>query len=153
MEQVSLKLATKKDASIILAFDYAHSLKEHFEFKREEKINKAISKDECFIILEDERAVGFLLFDYRFFDQGWIDLIVIDEKFRGFEIGGRAITLICNQSKTNKVFTSTNRSNFPMQKALTKVGFTHAGKVEGLDEGDPELFYYKEVEANLQDSN
>jgi len=32
-----------------------------------------------------------------------------------------------------------------MQKALTKVGFSFAGKIDGLDDGDPELFYYKET--------
>ncbi len=30
-----------------------------------------------------------------------------------------------------------------MQKALNKAGFSFAGKIEGLDEGDPELFYFK----------
>ena len=28
---------------------------------------------------------------------------------------------------------------------LTKVGFTFAGKIEGLDDNDPELFYYKKI--------
>ena len=36
---------------------------------------------------------------------------------------------------------STNRSNVPMQNLLTSEGFVHAGTVEGLDDGDPELFY------------
>ena len=30
-----------------------------------------------------------------------------------------------------------------MQKALMKAGFSFAGKLIGLDEGDPELFYFK----------
>lgn len=28
---------------------------------------------------------------------------------------------------------------------LSKVGFSFAGKIDGLDEGDPELFYYKKL--------
>jgi RimJ/RimL family protein N-acetyltransferase len=113
--------------------------------KREEKITKAISDKECFLILADNKEVGFMLFDYRFFDRGWIELIIIAEKSRGKGIGGQAMELICKQSKTKKVFTSTNSSNIQMQKALTKVGFTFAGKIDGLDDGDPELFYYKKI--------
>lgn len=32
-----------------------------------------------------------------------------------------------------------------MKKALEKNGFTYAGTIDGLDEGDPELFYFREV--------
>jgi RimJ/RimL family protein N-acetyltransferase len=96
--------------------------------------------------LADSRAVGFVMFDYRFFEQGWIELIIIDEKNRNKGIGGQVFDLICKQCKSEKVFTSTNSSNFPMQKALTKSGFTFAGKLDGLDDDDPELFYYKRIE-------
>ncbi len=100
---------------------------------------------ECFIILADDRAIGFVIFDYRFFDQGWIELIIIDEEYRGKGISGKTFDLIFKQCKTNKVFTSTNSSNTQMQKALTKAGFSFAGKLNGLDDGDPELFYYKKA--------
>lgn len=147
MERIGLRMATKKDTSLVVAFDYALDKVEHIEQKREEKITKAISDKECFIVLADNREVGFIIFDYRFFDQGWIELIIIEEKYRGKGIGGQAIDLVCKQSKTNKVFTSTNSSNIQMQKALTKVGFTFAGKIDGLDDGDPELFYYKKIKS------
>lgn len=93
------------------------------------------------------RAVGFVIFDYRFFDQGWIELIIVEEKYRVKGIRGQAINLICRQSKTNKVFTSTNSSNTQMQKLLNKVGFSFAGKINGLEEGDPELFYFKTTDG------
>lgn len=143
---VSLRKATIKDKALVVDFDYSLNKVEHIKLKREDKITKAIIDKECFIILADNRAVGFLIFDYRFFDQGWIELIIVEEKYRGRGIGGQAIDLICKQSKTNKVFTSTNNSNTQMQKALNKVGFSFAGKINGLDEGDPELFYYKRTD-------
>ena len=143
MERISLRMATEKDKSLAVAFDYALDKDEHIELKREEKITKAIFDKECYMVLADNLVVGFIIFDYRFFDQGWIELIIIDEKCRGKGIGRQAIDLMCKQSKTNKVFTSTNSSNIPMQRALTKAGFTFAGKIDGLDDGDPELFYYK----------
>ena len=145
MDKVSLIKATIKDKALAIDFDYQLNSIEHIELRRAEKIAKAISDEECFIILEDNKAVGFVIFDYRFFDLCWIELIIVAKEHRGKGIGAEAMNLICRQSKTSKVFTSTNRSNTPMQKALVKVGFSFAGEIIGLDEGDPELFYYKET--------
>lgn len=147
METIRLRKATRKDEALAIDFDYTLNREEHIELKRAEKIAKAIADEECFIILAGDSAVGFALFDYRFFDLGWIELIIVGAAHRGKGIGSQAMNLICQQSKTNKVFTSTNSSNTPMQKALTKIGFSFAGKVDGLDEGDPELFYYKVTDA------
>ncbi len=147
MENISLRKATIKDKALVVDFDYSLDKVQHIELKREEKITKAILDNECFIILANDRAVGFVIFDYRFFDQGWVELIIIEEKHRGKGIGGQALDLICKQCKMNKVFTSTNSSNIQMQKALSKVGFSFAGKIIGLDDGDPELFYYKEIKS------
>ncbi len=127
----------------VVDLDYNLDKEEHIKLKREEKIGNAILNKQCFLILVDDRIVGCVIFDYRFFDQGWIELIVLAENYRGKGIGALAIDHLCKQSKTDKVFTSTNRSNIPMQKALTKVGFSFAGELIGLDEGDPELFYFK----------
>lgn len=145
MESVSLKKATIGDQAIIVDFDYSLDKVEHIKLNRAEKIAKAILADECFIILTADKAVGFVIFDYRFFDQGWIELIVIDEQYRGKGIGVKVFDLLCEQCKTEKIFTSTNRSNTRMQKALTKSGFYFAGELSGLDVGDPELFYYKMI--------
>ena len=146
MENISLRKAVIKDQALVVDFDYKLDKVEHIELKRAEKITKAILNKECFIILANNSAVGFVLFDYRFFDQGWIELIIIAKKYRGKGIGVQALDLICKQSKTNKVFTSTNSSNIQMQRALAKVGFSFAGEIKGLDDGDPELFYYKKIE-------
>ncbi len=143
MKNISLRKATIKDILVVVEFDYNLDQVEHIKLKREEKITKAILNNQCFIILENNLSVGFVIFDYRFFDQGWIELIIIGDAYRGKGIGEQAIDLICKKSKTDKVFTSTNRSNMPMQKVLTKSGFSFAGKLIGLDEGDPELFYFK----------
>ncbi len=146
MKIISLKRATVNEKALVVDFDYNLNEVEHIELRREEKIAKAISDEECFIIMADNKAVGFVIFDYRFFDQGWIELIIIEEKYRGKGIGVQAIDLICRQSKATKVFTSTNSSNTQMQKALAKAGFSFAGKIDGLDDGDPELFYYKKTD-------
>ena len=143
MEQVRLRKATIEDRSMAIDLDYQLDKTEHIELHRAEKITQAIVNNECFLILLNKQAVGFVLFDYRFFDQGWIELIIIDEKYKGKGIGGKVFDLLCEQCKTDKVFTSTNRSNTRMQKALAKANFSFAGEITGLDDGDPELFYYR----------
>jgi hypothetical protein len=40
------------------------------------------------------------------------------------------------------VFTSTNQSNASMQALLESEGWSLSGKLDGLDEGDPEVVYY-----------
>jgi RimJ/RimL family protein N-acetyltransferase len=153
MENISLREATIEDKSLVVEFDYNLDKDEHIELKREEKITKAILAKECSIILVDNKAVGFVTFDYRFFDQGWIELIIIEENYRGKGIGGRVFDLLCKKCKTNKVFTSTNSSNIQMQKALGKVGFTFAGEINGLDDGDPEWFYYNTIKDKMPVQN
>ena len=142
MENISLQKATIKDKALVVDFDYKLNKVEHIELKRAEKITRAILNKECFIILANNVAIGFILFDYRFFDQGWIELMIIDKKYRGRGLGVKALELICKHCKKNKVFTSTNSSNIRMQKALTKASFSFAGEIIGLDDGDLELFYY-----------
>lgn len=143
---VKIRKASIYDKSIIIAFSSNLDKDEHILLNREDKISKAILDDECFIILADKKEAGFVIFDYRFFDQGWIELIIIDETYRGKGIGGKVFDLLCEQCKTDKVFTSTNRSNTRMQKALAKANFSFAGELNGLDDGDPELFYYRTIE-------
>ena len=42
-----------------------------------------------------------------------------------------------------KLFTSTNASNTPMQALCERLGFVRSGYVANLDEGDPEIIYFK----------
>lgn len=143
MDNIRLRKASNSDKAVAVAFYNSIDQEEPVQLKREEKIAKAILDETCFIILTVNKAIGFVIFDYRFFDQGWIELIIIDKACRGQGIGGKVFDLIGEQCQAKKLFTSTNRSNTPMQKALSKAGFSFAGQLMGLDEGDPELFYYR----------
>ena len=140
---ISLRNANVNDIAIVVGFDRRLNEEEHVNQDREAKISKAVLDHHCSIILARNIPVGYAIFDYRFFDQGWIELLVIEEEYRGKGIGVHTLDLICEKSLTKKVFTSTNRSNLRMQKALSKAGFTFAGELIGLDEGDPELFYFR----------
>jgi len=42
-------------------------------------------------------------------------------------------------SSTERIFTSTNKSNAPMTVFLEKIGWRFSGELEGIDDGDPEM--------------
>ena len=46
-------------------------------------------------------------------------------------------------SPTKKIFSSTNQSNKRMQEVFKANGFIQSGFVENLDDGDPEIIYFK----------
>ena len=48
-------------------------------------------------------------------------------------------------SSTERIFTSTNKSNAPMTGFLEKIGWRFSGELEGIDDGDPEMVYYQDA--------
>ena len=84
MNIVRLRKASSKDKAIVVGFYNSIEQEEPFSLKREKKIANAILDEACFIILANRKAIGFVIFDYRFFDQGWIELIILDEAYITF---------------------------------------------------------------------
>ena len=61
----------------------------------------------------------------------------------GSGIGAALVGHVEGLCKSDRIFTSTNESNLPMQSLLQKLGYKRSGTVDDLDPGDPELFYSK----------
>ena len=93
-------------------------------------------------LLEEEGkviAVGVL--EYTFFEHGFISLVIVDSEERRTGVGEMLLRYLISICRTPKVFSSTNRSNVPMQALFGKVGFERSGIIHNLDPGDPELIY------------
>jgi hypothetical protein len=45
------------------------------------------------------------------------------------------------------VFSSTNESNAVMRSLFTAEGWTHSGRLDGLDQNDPEVVYFIDQQA------
>jgi len=54
----------------------------------------------------------------------------------------RDLETVC---KTPKLFISCNASNTSMRQLLAKLGFQPSGIIENLDDGDPELVFFKRL--------
>jgi ribosomal protein S18 acetylase RimI-like enzyme len=60
-------------------------------------------------------------------------------------IGTALVRHVESLCKTDKLFTSTNESNRPMRALLAKLQYVCSGVIHNLDEGDPEIVYFKRV--------
>jgi ribosomal protein S18 acetylase RimI-like enzyme len=87
------------------------------------------------------RVVGIAVVDRTFFGNAFVQMLRVKDDNRRQGIGGALIRDLAHHRTTEKLFTSTNLSNHPMQTLLSKLGWESAGIVYGLDDGDPELLY------------
>ncbi|MGM0846677.1 MAG: N-acetyltransferase family protein [Bacillota bacterium] len=110
---------------------------------RRDFLEKAIRNDSLIIVEENDEVVGFLVCERNFFDCAFISLIVVSNTKRRMGYGSEMLNYMVNNSPTTKIFSSTNRSNHSMQKVFEANGFIKSGIVENLDEGDPEIIYFR----------
>ena len=98
------------------------------------------------ILFENQgRVLGYaVLRPHSFFGRDFVELLAVAASERRHGIAGLLLRQAVGLSSTVRIFTSTNRSNSPMIGLLTKEGWQFSGELEGIDEGDPELVYYKD---------
>ena len=106
-------------------------------------IKDSIEREQCIIVQEANDIVGFLTYDTNFFDCSFISLMMVSPSKRRKGYASLLLAYMINHSPTAKVFSSTNCSNVMMQKVFEANGFIQSGKIENLDEGDPEIIFFK----------
>lgn len=98
---------------------------------------------QCYGALIDGAVVGYVILEYTFFELGFVTLLYIHPEYRRSGIGTLLMQHAEDICSTEKLFTSTNLSNHPMQNLLASRQYKLSGIIHDLDEGDPELFYVK----------
>jgi len=136
---VIFRIATSMDADAIIVLDHIAKT----DKKRVEFIYNQIESSSCYIALKEEKLVAYAVLNYKFYDNGWIELLYVHPKYRRQGIGSALVSYLFKVCSTEKLFTSTNQSNLPMQQLVATLGFSRSGIIENLDEGDPELIYLK----------
>lgn len=135
----SIRLATETDVDAICACDPIAQA----EAGRRDFIQKAIGGEACFVAVAEGQVAGYLIFEYSFFGNGFVSLLMVHPAQRRRGVGSSLIKHAESICRTPKLFTSTNLSNLPMQVLLAKLEYSLSGVIQNLDEGDPELFYVK----------
>jgi ribosomal protein S18 acetylase RimI-like enzyme len=139
MIHMEIHNAKKHDLYKIIELDKKMIGSDH----RKGEINQAINEDRCLILYQEDEIAGFLIYHTYFFDCCFISLIMVDPAFQRKGVASSLLTHMSKISPTNKLFSSTNESNESMKKAFLKNHFKKSGIVENLDEGDPEIIYFK----------
>jgi len=115
-------------------------------FDRAGRFRRAASKGRLLVAEVDGELVGYAA-QGRFFGYDFLELLAVRPDKRRQGIATALIKAVEARSASGKLFTSTNRSNTPMRGLCQRLGFQRSGVVENLDNDDPELIYYKRVEA------
>lgn len=111
--------------------------------ERRASLTQAVAQDICFIGADDQGVRGFVVIKPRhFYDRDFIDLLFVVQDHRRQGLGRELMRTAVAAAGSSAVFTSTNESNTPMRALLEAEGWSLSGKLDGLDEGDPELVYY-----------
>jgi ribosomal protein S18 acetylase RimI-like enzyme len=134
----SIRKAVLDDVSAFSACD------REFAFRGREGFARMTAERECLYALEEDGTViGLGVLEYTFFEWGFISLVYVIPSARRNGAGEMLLRYLVSICKTRKLFSSTNRSNEPMQALFTKVGFELSGVIHNLDPNDPEIVYYK----------
>jgi len=105
-------------------------------------LTAAIVAGECRVAVEADTIVGFAVTTpRRFFDRAFLELLMVAPSTRRHGVGRALLRDAVQSADGPGVWTSTNRSNAPMQGLLASEGWTFSGELVGLDDGDPELFF------------
>jgi len=134
----SIREAALDDVSAIAILD-----KDFASRGREEFVRRAAQKGYAFVLEQDGQIIGLGVLEYTFFEWGFISLVYVSPSARRTGAGEMLVRYLVSVCKTRKLFSSTNRSNEPMQALFTKVGFESSGVIHNLDPDDPEIVYYK----------
>jgi ribosomal protein S18 acetylase RimI-like enzyme len=137
---IEIRPAAAEDAERLLALDsYAQ-----INPQRRTQIAVWIEAGQCFLADRDGAAVGYCVLTRAFFNSFFIELLMVDGTERRSGIGTRMIRHVADQIPPGeKLWTSTNQSNAPMRALLARLSFVESGRIDNLDEGDPELVFVR----------
>lgn len=138
---ILIRWALESELDVLLLCDTYAQTNE----SRVQELRFALETRSCLIAETSSEAVGFVLLQYSFFGNGFIPLVCVAHHHRGRGFGLQLLLGAEQHCQTAKLFTSTNRSNTTAQRLFTKAGFSPSGTIENLDEGDPELVYFKRL--------
>ncbi|MDQ7794502.1 MAG: GNAT family N-acetyltransferase [bacterium] len=115
------------------------------EPRRVDFIRRSIEQATCFVAEQHSATIGYGVLTHSFYGNAMIEMVYVGKRFRRSVVGSALVRFAESLAKTPKVFTSTNLSNKPMQLLLGRHGYVLTGYIDNLDEGDPELVYFRRL--------
>jgi ribosomal protein S18 acetylase RimI-like enzyme len=138
---ISIRPAAETDVDTLCSLDHIARR----ENERREFIRREVASGNCFVAVIDETVVGYGVLNYTFHHHGCIDMLYVDSDHRRRGAGAELLRHMESLCTTAKLFTSTNLANLPMQSLLAKLDYVLSGVIHNLDDGDPEIVYFKRL--------
>ena len=138
---ISIRPAIESDVEFLLSFDLIAQQSE----ERREFIRRSVANRTCYVAVADHEVVAYGVLNYAFYSQGCIEMLYVAGDQRRHGVGTALLEQMERLCRTPKLFTSTNLSNLPMQSLLARCGYVFSGVIHNLDEGDPEIVYFKRL--------
>jgi GNAT superfamily N-acetyltransferase len=110
---------------------------------RAESVRQAVEQGWCLVALDGDDVAGYAVLNDQFLGQAFVELLVVGPAYQRQGIATLLLRAAERACRRHKLFTSCNRSNLPAQCLFEKCGFQRSGQIYNLDEGDPELVYFK----------
>ena len=139
---ISIRPARESDIGSLCSFDQIARESE----ERREFIRASVAGGTCLVVVAGQEVIGYGVLNYTFFRQGNIDMLYVADGQRRQGVGTALLEQMEQLCRTPKLFTSTNLSNLPMQSLLARCGYALSGVIHNLDEGDPEIVYFKRLQ-------
>ena len=141
---VTIRLAVGSDLERLVELDPLSAT----DPKRVPFIEHAVNSHICYVAGSEGRLVGYGVLSHAFYQYGFVEMLYIHPDFRRRRLGTTLMKYLEDHCRTEKLFTSTNRSNTPAQALFSSMGFAPSGEIANLDEGDPEMVYFKRLERS-----
>ena len=138
---ISIRPAVENDIDALCSLD----LIARREGERREFIRREVVAGNCFVAVADGTVIGYGVLNYNFYHNGCVDMLYVHSEHRRRGAGEALLRHMESLCRTPKLFTSTNLSNLRMQSLLAKLGYELSGVIHNLDEGDPEIVYFKRL--------
>jgi GNAT superfamily N-acetyltransferase len=139
-QAAGIRRAGSNDIEQLLALDHKAA---GGDLQRASDLHRHVDAGHCHVSVDHGRVEGYVVVTpCNFFGRDFVDLLLVAPSARRSGIGTRLLRAALALEGTRQVFTSTNRSNAPMRELLRQEGWRPSGELEGLDEGDPEVFYF-----------
>jgi GNAT superfamily N-acetyltransferase len=138
---ISIRPANENDVEALCSLD----LVARRENERREFIRRSVASGACFVAVAEDEVIGYGVLSYTFYANGCVDMLYVHSGHRRRGAGAALLRHIESLCQTPKLFSSTNLSNLPMQSLLAKSEYVLSGVIHNLDDGDPEIVYFKHL--------
>jgi GNAT superfamily N-acetyltransferase len=135
-----IRRAILDDIEDLLALDHRVTAG---DVQRVSDIRDHVENGHCHVHSESDHLDGYVVVLPRhFLGRDFVDLLIVVPSARRCGIGRKLLGAVLDMEGTSQVFTSSNRSNTPMRELLRQQGWQLSGELDGLDAGDPEMFFF-----------